>query len=88
MVDGLISCHAIHGVQISEAEVLLAGNSSADTYRVDLIKNKCVKDSPRVSSSWINFSMAPVIIGGSAYFTDNSRAIHIYRMKERKWEKA
>ena len=37
VVDGLISCYEIHGVQISETEVIIAGNNTTDVYRVDMV---------------------------------------------------
>jgi len=87
-IDGLMELYDIHGVQISETEVIIAGKSSDETYRVDLIKNKCFKDSKLVSSAYFDYTMAPVILGGNAYFTDDGRNIHIYNIKERKWETA
>ena len=45
-IDGLVSWgSSVHGMQISETDVIIASNESTDTYRVDLALNKCIKDS-------------------------------------------
>ena len=38
--------YGVHGIQISESDVLIAGDYSKtkETYRLNLPKNECVKD--------------------------------------------
>ena len=80
----------IHGIQVSESEVLIVGGynstNSRETYRLNLVTNECVRDTETVQGVCCYCTLSPVLAEEVAYFVGNDRSIHIYKIAEKKWE--
>jgi len=52
------------------------------------VKNECVRDTDLECEKGIDcyHTLAPVIVGGTAYFVGKTRMIQAYKISERKWE--
>ena len=68
--------------------MLIAGNQSAskETYRINLVKNECVRDADLAQGISCYSTLSPVQIGGEIYFVGFDRTIQVYRRAEKKWE--
>ena len=68
--------------------MLIAGdqNSSKETYKINLVKNECVRDADLAQGITCCYTLSPVQIGGEIYFVGNDRKIQVYRRAEKKWE--
>jgi len=76
-----------HGIQISESEVLIAGDdiSTKESYRLNLVKNECEHDTDMETGVKCCECLSPVLLDGVAYFV-GSYKIHAYTIAERKWK--
>ena len=66
--------------------MLISGNGK-ETYRLDLMRRVCQRDTDLDEYTCYYRTVAPVIMGETAYFVDVSKRIRAYRIAERKWEK-
>jgi len=68
--------------------VLIAGDHkwTKEIYRLNLVKNECVRETDSAKGLSYGYTLAPILVDGDAYFVENYRKIHVYRISERKWE--